>query len=301
MLLKRSLAAGAVCAIIAIGVFNLAAQDTPPVQGGRGGGRRGAGGFVPGQQRPPEDPARIARGKTLYGVNCTGCHGADLRGGDMGGPNLLRSQVALSDKDGELIVPIIEGSRQDGGMPAINMPPDDAKAVAAYVRSVMETIGRQGIPPSAQAPPTVLIGDAAAGKAYFTTKCASCHSTTGDLEGIANRIADPKVLQNTWVAGGGRGGREGRGAPAAPGAPDRRAITATVTLASGETVQGRVLRIDDFLVSLGLDDGSVRSFRRNGEVPRIELHDPMKMHRDLLSVYTDKDMHDVTAYLESLK
>jgi cytochrome c oxidase cbb3-type subunit 3 len=301
MLSKRDFRAGAVCAIIAIGVFRLAAQDTPPAQGGRGGGRRGAGGFVPGQQRPPEDPARIARGKTLYGVNCTGCHGADLRGGDMGGPNLLRSQVALSDKDGELIVPIIEGSRQEGGMPAINMPPDDAKTVAAYVRSVLETIGRQGIPPSAQAPPTVLIGDAAAGKAYFTAKCASCHSTTGDLEGIANRIADPKMLQNTWVAGGGRGGRGGRGAPAAPGAPDRRAITATVILPSGESVQGRVLRIDDFLVSLGLDDGSVRSFRRAGDVPRIELHDPMKIHHDLLSVYTDKDMHDVTAYLESLK
>src|SRR4051794_6306754 len=74
--------------------------------------RRGAGGFVPGQQRAPADPAQIARGKTLYGISCTGCHGADLRGGDLGGPNLLRSQVALSDLNGELIVPIIQGSRK---------------------------------------------------------------------------------------------------------------------------------------------------------------------------------------------
>src|ERR1700751_3458919 len=74
-------------------------------QGGRGnGGRRGAGGFGPGQQRPPGDPEQIARGKTLYGISCTGCHGADLRGGDLGGPNLLRSQVALSDQDSELIL-----------------------------------------------------------------------------------------------------------------------------------------------------------------------------------------------------
>src|ERR1051326_5190581 len=74
---------------------------------------QGRGGFVPGQSRPPEDPARVERGKTLYGVSCTGCHGADLRGGDIGGPNLLRSQVALSDREGEQIVPIIQGGRQN--------------------------------------------------------------------------------------------------------------------------------------------------------------------------------------------
>src|ERR1051326_5923792 len=118
------------------------AQERP---GGRGGR---AGGFVPGQQRPPGDPDQIARGKTLYSIHCTGCHGADLRGGDMGGPNLLRSQVALSDQDGELIVPIIQGSRQSGGMPAIQISVADAKAAAAYVRSVLETIGRQGMPPA---------------------------------------------------------------------------------------------------------------------------------------------------------
>src|SRR4051794_11445744 len=89
------------------GTGSLWAQGPPPPA--QGGGRRGGGGFVPGQQRPPADPALIARGKTIYGISCTGCHGADLRGGDLGGPNLLRSQVALSDRDGELIIPIIQG------------------------------------------------------------------------------------------------------------------------------------------------------------------------------------------------
>src|ERR1700674_2894442 len=93
--------------------------QTPPAQAGRGGGGRRSGGFVPGQKRPPGDPVQIARGKTLYGISCTSCHGADLRGGDMGGPNLLRSQVALGDREGESIVPIIQGSRQNSGMPAI--------------------------------------------------------------------------------------------------------------------------------------------------------------------------------------
>jgi cytochrome c oxidase cbb3-type subunit 3 len=214
----------------------------------------------------------------------------------LGGPNLLRSQVALSDRDGELILPIIQGSRKDGGMPAIPMSPQDGKAVAAYVRGVLETIGRQGMPPSVGLPPpSVVVGDATAGKVYFAAKCSGCHSITRDLEGIATRIPDPKTLQNTWVAGSGRGRR-------GPAATDGRSVaTATVTLPSGESVEGQLVRIDDFLVTLRLADGTSRSFLRDDDVPKVEVHDPMKTHRDLLAVYTDKDMHDVTAYLVTLK
>src|SRR5206468_4099957 len=149
---QKTLAAAALAVCV---VGSLTAQQPPPGTppgGGRGG--RGAGGFVPGQQRRPEDPAQVERGKTVYGISCTGCHGADLRGGDMGGPNLLRSQVAISDQNGELIVPIIQGSRQNSGMPPIQMSPEDAKATAAYVRSIMETIGRQGMPPEVGLAPT---------------------------------------------------------------------------------------------------------------------------------------------------
>lgn len=256
---------------------------------------RRPGGFVPGQQRPPADPVQVARGKTIYGISCTGCHGPDLRGGDLGGPNLLRSQVALSDRDGELIVPIIQGSRQKEGMPAIEMTPLDAKAVAAYVRSEMETIGVQGMPPATGRPaPSILVGNAAAGQTYFAAKCASCHSATGDLQGIATRIADPRTLQNAWVAGGERGARSEDASAA-------RAVSATVTLPTGEKVDGRLVRIDDFLVTVATADGTVRTFRRNGDLPKVALRDPMKAHRDLLSVYTDQDMHDVTAYLVTLK
>ena len=242
----------------------------------------------------------MERGKAVYSISCTGCHGADLRGGDMGGPNLLRSQVAIVDKEGEMIVPVIQGSRQSAGMPAIPMSPEDAKATAAYVRSVMATIGRQGTPPGVgKEAPSILVGDAKAGQAAFDSKCAKCHSATGDLKGIATRIADPKMLQNTWVSGGG-GGRRGRGAPAA-GASDPRAVTATIKLPSGETVEGRLVRIDDFLVSVRLPDDTLRTFTRNGDVPKVELRDPMKGHRDLLGTYTDKEMHDLTAYLVTLK
>src|ERR1700683_1788535 len=134
---------------------------------------RRPGGSVPGQTRPAGDPVQIARGKTLFGIACTSCHGADLRGGDLGGPNLLRSQLALSDQDGELIVPIIRGARQNAGMPAVPMSPADAKAVAAFIRSEVGTIGSQGKPPSIGKPaPSILVGDAGAGQAYFAAKCS---------------------------------------------------------------------------------------------------------------------------------
>ena len=256
-----------------------------------------AGGFVPGQKRPPGDPAQIARGKTLYDINCRACHGVDLRGGDLGGPNLLRSDVALTDQAGELIVPIIEGSRQKMGMPAIGISTDDAKAVAAFVRSVVGQIGVQGKPPGlGREAPSVLVGNASEGQAYFEVKCSSCHSPAGDLKGIATKVPDPRKLQTWWVAGG-RG--ESVFTPGTP--PGPRAVMVTVTLPSGERVEGQLVRADDFLVSIGLADGTIRTIRRDGSVPKVEIRDPMKAHIDLMEQYTDKDIHDVTAYLVTLK
>ena len=285
---------GLFAAVLLCGVVSAQApQAVPPAAR-----VRRPGGFVPGQDRAPGDPVQIARGKTLYEIGCRGCHGADLRGGDMGGPNLLRSQLSLSDQDGELIVPIIQGSRQDSGMPKIPMSPADGKATAAYVRSILATIGGQGTPPSIGQPvANILVGDADAGQAYFDSKCASCHSATGDLKGIGKRIADAKTLQNSWVSGGTRAGRG-----AAPATVSKvRTVTATITPASGERVEGKLLRMDDFIVTVELEDGSVKSLRRNGDSPKVEVRDPMQPHRDLLSVYTDKDMHNVTAYLVTLK
>jgi cytochrome c oxidase cbb3-type subunit 3 len=115
----------------------------------------------------------------------------------------------------------------------------------------------------------------------------------GDLKGIATRIPDPKALQNRWVAGSG--GRRG-----APG-PSAHPVTVTITQPSGETVEGRLIRIDDFLVTIAFPDATIHTFRRDGDTPKVEVHDPTKAHRDLLSVYTDQNMHDVTAYLVTLK
>jgi cytochrome c oxidase cbb3-type subunit 3 len=186
-------------------------------------------------------------------------------------------------------------------MPAIPMSPEDAKATAAYVRSIMATIGGQGKPPTSQEPPTILVGNAAEGKSYFAVKCATCHSATGDLQGIAARITDPRILQNTWVAGMSRGGRGGGPPAAGTSPPTRQTVTVTVTPSGGQPAEGRLIRIDDFVVTLEMPDGTSRSFSRDGDIPKVEVHDPLAAHREMLSVYSDKDIHDVTAYLVTLK
>src|SRR5216683_2860346 len=206
---------------------------------------RGAAQTFPAQQRPPGDPAIVARGKGLYDVNCSLCHGPDLRGGQLNGPNLLRSQLVLSDQSGELILPIVRGARAERGMPPIPLPDEDVKAVAEYIHSILALSPRQGMPPPGAAPSlNVLVGEAAAGEKFFAAKCSGCHAVTGDLQGIGTRIPDPKTLQNMWVSGGG--GRGGRGTPGSgQTSANGRGVTVTVTLPSGEKAEGRLVRIDD--------------------------------------------------------
>jgi cytochrome c oxidase cbb3-type subunit 3 len=199
----------------------------------------------------------------------------------------------MNDQSGELIQPVIREGRRNPGMPsmpAIDLSTEDIRAIAEYIHSILATARGQGNPPPG--PPValnVLVGDAAAGRAYFDAKCASCHSASGDLRGIGSRFPNPTQLQNAWVAGGG-GGRGG----------GPTSLTATVTL-RGEKVEGRVIRSDDFLITLAMPDGTSRSFRREGDVPKIEMHNPREGHVKLLPGYTDKDIHDVTAYLVTLK
>lgn len=251
----------------------------------------------PAHQRPLAPPEVLARGKAMYGSMCSACHGADARGGQLGGVNLLRSPLVLSDRDGEALIPVVKGGRPGTAMPPIPMPDDDIKAVAAFLHSLQAAGSRDGAPPPGEPVELdVVVGDAKAGAAYFAKTCASCHSPTGDLAGIATRVPDGKSLQNLWVSGGrttGRGAgrrQERRGAP----------VTVKVTL-PGETLEGRLVRIDDFFVTVGLEDGTARTIRRSGDTPLVEVRDPREPHTALLAEYTNENIHDVTAYLATLK
>ena len=244
----------------------------------------------------------IERGRSIYSVTCSACHGADARGGQLGGPNLLRSQLVLADQDGEAIIPVIQKGRPDKGMPPMSINDADAKAVATFLHHLLASAGRQGSPPPIDTPPPdVLVGDAAAGQTYFAAKCTTCHSADGDLKGIAARVPDAKTLQNLWVSGGVAAGRGGRGGRGRGSSGSTVTVTVTVTLPSGEKAEGQLRRIDDFIVTLVQADGTERSLRRDGDRPKVEIRDPLQGHRDLLAVYPAKVMRDGTAYLVTLK
>jgi mono/diheme cytochrome c family protein len=249
-----------------------------------------------------EDPAAFERGAALYAANCAGCHGASARGGP-GAPDLVRSLVVLDDEKGLLIAPVLRNGRPDAGMPKMNLTEPQIADVVAWLHVQTYAADHR----NTYAFQDVLTGDAKKGEAYFKTTCAGCHSATGDLQGIGARY-DGFTLQARWLqprggrgagagAGGGRGGRGGAAQPAW----NRGVITATVTLPSGQRVSGALDRVDDFSVSLRDSAGEYHSFTREGNVPKVEIHDPLKPHTDLLSKYTDADIHNVTAYLVTLK
>jgi mono/diheme cytochrome c family protein len=223
-------------------------------------------------------------------VQCNFCHGSDARGGE-GGPNLLRSELVLNDQKGELIAPVVENGR--GEMPKINITRDQISDVAAYIHSFK--VG--GYDVSRMVPPSILVGDAKAGEQTFKTMCSSCHSVTGDLKGIASKITDPKALQNGWLMPGG-GGRGGRGGASPFNVPP---VTVTVSQTNGKKAEGHLVRIDDFIVILTDSDGAQKSFRRDGDTPKVEIHDPLQAHKNLLPKYSDKDIHNLTSYLVTIK
>ena len=285
--------------LIAAAAFAQAPAQPPAPQGaaaGRGGrGGRGGGFRAAYPERPPADPAEVERGKAIYGVHCAFCHGSDARGGE-GGPNLIRSQVLLNDQHGELVAPIVQKGLPDRGMPKFDLTTTQVSDIAAFIHSFR--VG--GYDVSRMQPPSILVGDAKAGETYFKSHCASCHSADRDLKGIGTRIADPKSLQQNWlIPGSGRGARGGFGGGTATAAVSP--TTVSVTLANGRQSEGRLVRIDDFIVTLAADDGSQHTFRRDGDVPKVEVHDPLEPHKKLLPTYTDTEIHNVTAYLVTLK
>lgn len=232
----------------------------------------------------------LSRGRALYGVHCNFCHGSDARGGE-GGPNLLRSQLVLLDQEGEALSPFIQTGRPAQGMPGFpSLSRPDLAALAVYIHD-FPVDNRD---PARFPPPSIVVGNARAGSDYFAAKCASCHSVSGDLRGIGGKITDARVLQNTFLM-------PGKGGPKAEPFLHRHPMTVTVEPVPGQKVEGTLVRIDDFIVTLKEADGLERTFRREGDKPRVEIHDPLQPHLDLLPVYTDQDIHNLTAYLVTLK
>jgi len=243
-----------------------------------------------------EDPAAVARGAKLYAATCGGCHGPTAKGGP-GAPDLVRSVLVLDDEKGILIAPVLREGRPDQGMPKPKLAEPQISDIVAWLHVQTYAAGHRVTYSFLD----VVTGDPKQGAAYFnsTGRCNTCHSAAGDLAGIGKKY-EPFALQSRWLQPRSVSRRPGRGGPGSE-VSQRGAITATVTLPSGESVSGTLDHIDDFNVALHDSAGQYHSFTRNGDTPKVEVHDPLKVHRELLAQYTDADIHNVTAFLVTLK
>ena len=250
----------------------------------------------PGERRPDRpriptfDPKAVERGQMVFGAQCAFCHGANAKGGESG-PDLIRSPVVLDDEAGAGLSEFLKIGRPGEGMPRFDLPSQEISDIATFLHQrVTEAEFRQTYKVL-----NILVGDPKAGESYFNRAggCRSCHSPAGDLKGIGAKY-DAETLQNRIVMPRGRRAR--------PEESGRSAVTATVTVESGASYTGLLIRLTDFDVTIRDALGAVRTFTRIDEThPQLERRDPLQSHWDQLPKWTDTDLHDVTAYLATLK
>jgi len=290
-----------VCALIAVlataTATYLGAQAPPgPAAGGQGRGPaqgRSVGGGAGADDKHVVDAAAADRGKKLWAAECITCHGTNARGAERGS-NLVRSELVLRDRYGSEIKPYLrKGHPTQSGTPSANFSQTQIEELAHFIHQrVYDTL--RGSPIFEVQ--NVLTGDPKAGEAYFNGegKCQTCHSPTGDLAGIGKKY-NPATLQQRFlfprIAGFGGRGR---------GATTSKPVTVTVTPPSGAAVSGVLVHLDDFNVSLRDSAGEYHSWKRIPEL-KVVKNDPFAAHIELLDKYTDKNMHDLVAYLETLK
>ncbi|MBI3645229.1 MAG: c-type cytochrome [Acidobacteriales bacterium] len=280
--------------VLGAGAVNLGAQTPRRPQGPPGGGPPGGGMRAgPAAGYGTRDPAAIERGKKEYVAACAFCHGTSATGGQ-GGPDLIRSVLVLHDRGGDQIGPVILNGRPDKGMPKLTMTPAQISDISTFLHErMLEKSNRRTYKIQ-----DVVTGDAKAGQAYFNGagKCYTCHSPTGDLGGVAKKY-DPVTLQSRFLY---PRTRTFPGMPN-PGPPSKPALV-TVTEPSGKALSGALAHLDDFSVSLRDSAGEYHSWRRD-LIPglKVDVKDPLAVHVELLDQYTDRDMHNMLAYLETLK
>jgi cytochrome c oxidase cbb3-type subunit III len=233
---------------------------------------------------PAPDSAAAERGAKTYAANCTFCHGVKATGGDTG-PDLIRSTAVLHDQKGEIIAPVIRGGRPALGMPAFPTFSDaQLYDLAEFLHMRVELTANRGEYRFLSA----IRGDAKAGETYFrgAGQCIRCHSVSGDLAHVASKYSGVDLQQRFLYP--------------EPRQEAKQPSNATIRLSSTETISGKLCYLDDFVAVIAEDDGSIRSVERNANV-QIVVDDPLAAHRELLDRYQDSDIHNLTAYLATLK
>jgi len=230
---------------------------------------------------PPQSEA-ARRGHAQFSQSCAFCHGAN-GAGTTEGPNLLRSGVVRHDQNGNLIAPVVRDGRPGKGMPAVHITDSQIADVVAFLHWRLDDADR-ATPADAHDSSLqhLLTGNADAGKAFFNGagRCSHCHSPSGDLAGIATKYA-PADLQARFLY------------------PADVPKTASITTPSGAQVTGQLLYQDEFSIAVKDREGWYHSWA-SSEV-KFQIQDPLVAHLELLHEYTPASVHDVFAYLETLK
>lgn len=254
---------GRFSALLAVVLFLLAATNSPAWP----------------QKSEAPDPA-IERGHKQFEQACGFCHGPDATGAR--GPDLVRSPLVAHDLKGDLIGSVIQQGRPDKGMPAMPLTDEQVSDIAAFLHARATEARRSNGVPRGYPAEKMLTGNADAGKVFFNGAggCNQCHSATGDLAKVASKYS-PIDLEAHMLY------------------PEGRHTTVVVTLPSGEEIKGPLVHADDFMVSLNDASGWYRSFAR--DKVKVELHDALTAHRELLGKLTQADIHNLFAYLETLK
>ena len=227
------------------------------------------------------DKAAAARGAPLFQQSCAFCHGPQARGAE--GPNLITSDVVLGDDHGEHLVPFLKKGRPEKGMPSFaGMADDQLRDIAEFLHLQVEEVANRGTYHVLN----ILVGDAARGQAYVAANCMSCH-TADTFAHIASKFRSPEQLQREWVW------------PTRP-ADNSLAVTAMVKTTDGAMISGRVTQVSDFRITVVDSDGQTHIIDRVPGV-NIQMKDPLAPHQAMIMALKNDDMHNVTAYLETLK
>jgi cytochrome c oxidase cbb3-type subunit 3 len=220
-------------------------------------------------------------GASLYLQNCAFCHGRDAGGGESG-PDLTRSKLVAQDVNGSTIGPVVRNGRGEGKMPKFNFSDAEMTELVAFIHSQAKQAatrpgGRRGVDVA-----DLQTGNVEAGKAYFygAGGCSKCHSPTGDLAGVASRYEGLKLEEQMLY-------------------PGNATDTLIVTLPSGETVKGRLAYQDEFTVGMRDASGTYRSWPTNAV--KYSIDSPVAAHVDQFPKYTDDDIHNLMAYIQTMK
>ncbi len=246
----------------------------------------------PAQRGAP--PAAPGSGEALFATNCAFCHGRDATGG-ASGPDLTDSALVGQDVNGDRMEPVIKNGRADKGMPPFAaLPEADIKKIVEYVHKRKTDVDASPGRRRKVSAEDISTGSVESGRAYFETNCKSCHSPTGDLNGIATKYRGLALMQRLLYPSSGTAVAPAEGEKRKPSP-----VIATVTLPSGQTVSGTLANRDEFTIALTDASGAYRSWPASDV--KVSIKDPLQAHADLLAKYTDADIHNLVAFLQTLK